>query len=313
MTYSLDLRQRIVAAVERGRGTKREIAKFFNVHESFIYKLLSQKRAQGHLAPLPHGGGAKAKLSESQRLVLADLVAATPAATLAELAQQVKQKTGVAVSPSTLCRSLQALGLTLKKKTVRAAEAEPQERAEFRVIQEILPIEEIVFLDEFASNIAMTRTRARAPQGLRAETVEPFQRGQNISTIAALGLRGVFAPMMIEGALNSEVFELYVEHLLVPELRAGNWVLLDNVKFHYSPRAISLIEAAGAVVLHIPAYSPDFNPIEECISKLKECLRALKARTKRKLYNALAKAIGKVTAADILGWFKHAGYTYSPN
>ena len=147
----------------------------------------------------------------------------------------------------------------------------------------------------------MTRTRARAPQGVRAEMTEPFERGQNISTIAALSLRGVVAPMMLEGAFDSAAFDLYVEPLLVPELRPGDRVVLDNVRFHHSPRARRLIEAAGASVLHLPAYSPDFNPIEECISKLKQCLRSLKARTKRKLRNALAKAIQKVTSKDFLG------------
>jgi transposase len=159
----------------------------------------------------------------------------------------------------------------------------------------------------------MTRTRARSPKGLRAETVEAFNRGQNISTIAAMGLGGVCAPMSIEGAINTEVFDLYVEHMLVPVLQPGDILLLDNVKFHYSAQAISLIEAAGAEVLHIPAYSPDFNPIEECISKIKETLRSRKARTKRKLYNALAKAIEKITAQDSLGWFKHCGYVFSFN
>jgi len=171
----------------------------------------------------------------------------------------------------------------------------------------------MIFLDEFGSHLALTRTRARAPRGVRAKVIEPFERGQNMSTIAALGLRGVCAPMMIEGALNTEVFDLYVEHMLIPVLREGDWVLLDNVKFHHSPRAIRMIEAVGAVVLHLPAYSPDFNPIEECISKIKEYLRSIKARTKRKLYNALAKAIEKVTADDILGWFKHCGYVFSLN
>lgn len=159
----------------------------------------------------------------------------------------------------------------------------------------------------------MTRTRARAPQGVRAEMVEPFERGENLSTIAALGLRGVLAPMMIEGAFDSEFFESWVEQMLVPELCEKDWVLLDQVKFHFSPRAIRLIEATGAGVLHIPAYSPDFNPIEECISKIKEYLRSVKARTKQKLLRALAKAIEKVTTANILGWFKHCGYVFSLN
>lgn len=159
----------------------------------------------------------------------------------------------------------------------------------------------------------MTRTRARAPMGQRAEVVAPFKRGSNFSVISAMGLQGVCASMMIEGAIDSQVFAAYVDHFLVPNLRPGNIVLLDNVKFHHSERATKLIEATGATVLHLPAYSPDFNPIEECISKIKETLRSLKARTKRKLYNALKKAIARVTADDIRGWFKHCGYVSSLN
>lgn len=172
-------------------------------------------------------------------------------------------------------------------------------------------MEDLIFLDEFGINLAMTRTHARAPLGERAKVTEPFHHGGNISVISALGVQGICAPMTIEGAVNSEVFALYVEHLLVPCLRPGHLVLLDNVKFHYAPKAIELLEAAGAEVLHIPAYSPDLNPIEECISKIKETLRSLKARTKRKLSNALAKAIALVTEDDIRGWFEHCGYIFS--
>ncbi len=127
----------------------------------------------------------------------------------------------------------------------------------------------------------------------------------------ALRISHECCPMTIAGAVNSEVFALYVEHLLVPCLRPGNLVLLDNVTFHYAPRAIELIEAAGASVLHLPAYSPDFNPIEECIAKIKETLRSFKARTQRKLSNALAKALALVTEDDIRGWFEHCGYVFS--
>lgn len=172
-------------------------------------------------------------------------------------------------------------------------------------------MEDLIFLDEFGINLAMTRTHARAPLGERAKVTEPFKHGSNFSVISAMGLHKVCAPMTIEGAVNSEVFDLYVEHLLVPCLSPGTIVLLDNVKFHYSPQAIELIEAAGASVLHIPAYSPDLNPIEECISKLKATLRSFKARTRRKLYNALAKAIALVTEGDIRGWFEHCGYVFS--
>jgi transposase len=113
--YSLDLRERIVEAVERQIGSKRKIAELFGVHESFIYKLLRQKRDLGDIAPLPHGGGAHAKLSGDQWRQLPDLVAATPDATLDELRTQMKKKARVAVSLSTICRGLQALGLSRKK------------------------------------------------------------------------------------------------------------------------------------------------------------------------------------------------------
>jgi transposase len=157
----------------------------------------------------------------------------------------------------------------------------------------------------------MTRTHARAPRGERAVVSEPGRHGPNTSVLSALSLSGVGATMTLEGAVDGQAFDLYVEHFLAPELMRGDIVLLDNVKFHYSARAISLIEAAGARVEHLPAYSPDFNPIEECISKIKAILRSLKARTKRKLDNALAKAMKMVTVDDICGWFAHCGYVFS--
>jgi transposase len=113
--YSLDLRQRIVDAVERKDKSKREIAKLFGVHESFIYKLLRQKRLLDHIAPLPHGGGATAKLTQDHCLKFSDLVALTPDATLDQLRQQLKKKARLEISASTICRGLQALGLPRKK------------------------------------------------------------------------------------------------------------------------------------------------------------------------------------------------------
>jgi transposase len=113
--------------------------------------------------------------------------------------------------------------------------------------------------------------------------------------------------MRIEGALTTEVFELYVPHLLVPCLRPGHRVLLANVKFHSAPQALELIAAAGAQVGHLPAYSPDFNPIEGCIAKLQTAGRSFKARTTRKLAHALAKALTWITQQDLHGGFEPAG------
>ncbi len=153
--------------------------------------------------------------------------------------------------------------------------------------------------------------RARAPRGERAVVVEAFETGGNISVISALTWQGVRATMMIEGAVDGEVLALWVEHFLLPELRPGDIVIWDNVPTHKTTRVLALLKAAGAQVEPLPAYSPDLNPKEECISKLKTALRSASANTKRKLSNALKRAIAKVTNQDVRGWFKHCGYAYS--
>lgn len=157
----------------------------------------------------------------------------------------------------------------------------------------------------------MTRTHARAPLGGRAKVTEPLKHGSTFSVISALGLHGGCAPMALEGAVNSEVFALYVEHLLVPCLRPGHLVLLDHVTCPSSPKAIALSEAAGANGMPLPAYSPDLTPSEGGMAKLKAALRSLKARPKRNRDNALAKALALVTEGDIRGWFAHGGYVFS--
>ena len=130
----------------------------------------------------------------------------------------------------------------LEKKTIRAAEADPVERAKFARQQKRLPVENLVFIDEFGSNLAMTPTHARSPQGERAEVSEPFNQGSNISTIGSLSLCGVGPTMSIEGAADTQVFDAYVEKFLVPSLLPGDIVLL-------------MIFAAGSRIVAIPSHS----------------------------------------------------------
>jgi len=166
----------------------------------------------------------------------------------------------------------------------------------------------LIFVDEFGLHLALTRTHARALHGQRAEVWEKVERGKKMSAISALGLRGIFAPMIIEGAVDQLVCDRYVECLLVPHLLPQDCVMLDNLNFHSSSRAASLIEAVGAQVDHFPAYSPDFNPLEEGISKIKATLRKCKPETERALFHSFAFALQQISRSDILGWFKHCGY-----
>ena len=183
-------------------------------------------------------------------------------------------------------------------------------REAFEKQQSELPAERLVFLDEFSIHMALTPAYGRAPSGARVVMPEPFER-KRVSVIAALSWCGVHAPLTWPGAFDSAAFDLWVEQALVPFLLPNDIVILDNVRFHFAGRARSLIAAAGARVVPLPPYSPDYNPSENCISKLKQYLRSAKARTLRKLNRALAKALETISPEDIVGWFIHCGYIYS--
>ena len=127
--------------------------------------------------------------------------------------------------------------------------------------------------------------------------------------IAAVGLDGVEAPFALEGAVDAEAFVVYVERVLLPTLRGGEIVVLDNLACHKHPRVRELIESVGAEVWYLPPYSPDFNPIEEMWSKIKQILRSLAARTFEGLIKAIGTALKQVSPQDLIGWFTHCGYT----
>jgi transposase len=166
----------------------------------------------------------------------------------------------------------------------------------------------LVVIDECGSNIALTPLYARSPKGQRAHGSVPRNRGKNITLLASLSLSGIGACMLIEGAVNARAFEGYVEHLLAPSLVAGQIVVLDNLSVHKGERVRQLIEARGCELLFLPAYSPDYSPIEETFSKVKAFLRRVGARTHEALQEAIGQALETVTVQDARGWFTHCGY-----
>lgn len=155
----------------------------------------------------------------------------------------------------------------------------------------------------------MTRAYARAPRGERATAAVPKNWGDNITVTAGLTLRGIIAPMMLRGAMTSRAFEAYVEQCLVPELKTGDVVVMDNLAAHRRPAIAAMVASVGALVVYLPPYSPDFNPIEHGWSKLKSILRKAGARTLRRLMRALCVALRAITPSDSRGWFAHCGYS----
>lgn len=155
----------------------------------------------------------------------------------------------------------------------------------------------------------MTRLRGRAPLGERLVDKTPHGHWKTTTLIAALGVEGVRCSTLVDGAIDADLFEAFVEQVLVPELRAGDIVVLDNLSSHKRSRTRKLIEAAGAELVYLPPYSPDLNPIEMIFAKVKQALRSLACRTGDALWNAMQSVLDKITARDATNCFKHCGYT----
>jgi transposase len=160
----------------------------------------------------------------------------------------------------------------------------------------------------------MDRTYGRAPSGVRVDGPVPHGHWKVITLTAAVRLGGVpeSACLAFDGATNTACFEAYVGECLVPSLRPGDIVVMDNLSCHKTAEVARLIGAAGAEVRYLPAYSPDLNPIERLFSKLKAWLRRAKARTIPGLIEAMGEALRRVRPVDILGWFSHSGYEAQP-
>ena len=167
-----------------------------------------------------------------------------------------------------------------------------------------------MFLDESGATTAMARRYGRAPAGERIDAAVPHGHWKVVTLTAAVRLGGVGACLAFDGATDAASFETYVRDCLVPTLRPGDVVILDNLACHKAAAVEDLIRSAEAVVRYLPAYSPDLNPIEPLFSKLKAHLRSVAARTVGGLIGAMGAALELVTPGDIFGWFSHCGYRY---
>jgi len=181
-------------------------------------------------------------------------------------------------------------------------------RAAWRAQIQTLDLEQVVFVDESGTNLAMTPRFGRAKRGQRVVGTVPRTHGPNTSLLAALSPAGIPAALTVEGAVDRKVFDAFVAQVLVPTLRPGQTVVWDNLSVHKSPRAQQAIEAAGCQVCFLPPYSPDFAPIEQAFSKLKTFLRRAEARTRAALGEAITAGLATITAANAQAWFAHCGY-----
>ncbi len=165
-----------------------------------------------------------------------------------------------------------------------------------------------MFIDETWASTNMARTHGRAPRGERLRAAIPHGHWLTTTFVAGLRNTGMVAPMVLDGPINGSLFQDYVEQVLVPELRPGDIVVMDNLGSHKGAGVRAAIEAAGANLLYLPPYSPDFNPIELAFAKLKAALRTAAERSLDGLWAAIGRIIDTFTPAECTNYFAAAGY-----
>lgn len=167
----------------------------------------------------------------------------------------------------------------------------------------------LIFIDESGANLRMESSYARIEGGQRIKLPVPCERGPQISMISAISTKKIEAALYGEWATNGEIFLTFIEKELSPKLKKKHIVIMDNIKFHLQAAVAASIEAKGAKVIFLPPYSPDFSPIENMWSKIKNTLRKLAPRTLKEFHKSIQIAFKQVSKSDLLGWFKHCGYS----
>jgi transposase len=300
------LRLRIHEACQAGDSTA-EVAERFAVSTAFVRRLRQRFRQTGSRAPRPRGRGSARKLAGREE-ELRQAVRESPDATPAEHRDRLQ----LPAARVTVWRTLRRLGLTRKQKATHAAEQDRPDVAEARRqwpqrLAGVNP-DDLVFLDETGANTAMQRTHGYAPKGKRVVAAVPLAGWESVTFVGVLTARGLMAPWALEGAMNGELFLASVEQILVPALRPGMVVVMDNLPCHKVEGVEAAIRAAGCRVEYLPPYSPDLNPIENAFSKWKRALRDWAARTVGGVDDALRRLLTRFRPDECRNYFRHCGY-----
>ena len=297
-----DLRSRVLKASDEGMSA-RQAAAHFGVGVSSAIRWIARAKI-GELAPRPQGRRRGSSLDAHEAFIVG-LIAERDGGAAGRRAVGADQ-------PQRLeCLASQSR-LDIQKKSAHALEQDrpdilKRRRAWFDGQLDLDPAK-LVFIDETGLSTKMARLRGRAPYGERCRAGVPHGHWKTTTFTGALRLTGMTAPFVYDGAMNGTVFLAYVEQVLVPTLSAGDVVIMDNLPAHKAVGVRDAIEAAGARLMFLPPYSPDFNPIENAFSKLKALLRAKAERTITALWDAVGSLLEQFTMAECANYFRAAGY-----
>jgi transposase len=309
--YSMDLRERVVAAVEAGQS-RRAVAKLFGLGPATVVRWVGRHRTDGHCAARSMGG-VRHDVLVSERDWLLARIAAVPDATVRGLRAELIER-GTKVSKDAVWRFLRNARLTFKK-SLRAAEQDrpdvARKRERWKRYQGWVDPARFVFIDETWAKTNMTRTRGWAPRGERLVAAVPFIRWSTMTFLAGLRATGIAAPCVFDGPINESTFQAWVEQFLIPTLHAGDIVVLDNLSSHKSQAVRRVIRGAGAHLIFLPPYSPDLNPIEMMFAKLNTLLRKADERSMAAVWNRIGSLLTEFTPNECANYIRHAGYASS--
>jgi len=303
--YSMDLRKRVIRAWDAGMDAESVAAKY-EVSRAWVHRLVQRRRETGSIAPRKQTKFRRRVLADHE-MRLAALIAARPDATLAELRDALPTTAAL----STLWEAIARLQLTVKKTVYADEQRRPDvvtARRRWQTWQPLRDVWQYVFLDECGVTTDLLRRYGRSPRGERLRDHTPCSHWQTHTVIAALRLEGLGAPAVFDGPIDSPSFLAYVEQVLVPTLRPGDVVVLDNLAVHKQPAVRAAIEGHGAHLRFLPPYSPDFNPIELAFAKLKALLRAARPRTFDHVSALVAAALELFTPTECRNYVRHCGY-----
>jgi transposase len=304
---SIDLRKRVIAAIEEGASCRQAAARF-GVSASSAIRWHALSRRLGDAAPKRQGGDRRSGRIEAYAALILDALARTVDITLADLRVELAAH-GISVSVAGLWRFFKRRRI---KKTGHAAEQDrpdvlSRREAWFEGQLDLDP-HTLVFIDETGASTKMARLHGRAPRGERLRAAIPHGHWKTTTFVGALRLSGMTAPMVLDGPMTGDWFLAYTEQVLVPTLRPGDVVILDNLPAHKDTAIRDAVEAVGATLLFLPPYSPDFNPIENAFAKLKTLLRKAAARTVDHLWRVIGDCLDAFTPAECANYFAAAGY-----
>ena len=307
--YTPDLRERVVATFRSGLS-RAETAALFRISQSSVQRWSRLERTIGNVAAQPMGGQRPFALAGERDRILGR-IAQQPDLPLRALLAELHDR-GIKGSYFALWNIVDRAGLSYKKKSLHASEQDrpkvARRRLQWQQRQDKIDARRLVFIDETWAKTNMTPTHGRCPIGQRLVAKVPHGHRKTLTFVAALRCDGITAPCLLNQPINAVSFRTYVEQFLVPTLRPGDIVVMDNLSSHKGKAIRKAIQAAGAKLIFLPPYSPDLNPIEQVFAKLKTLLRNANARTSPAITEAIAKLLDEYTVKECANYLVNSGY-----